>query len=134
MPCPCLNCAPRYCRALDKFLCKLYRPWTVGNAAVKLAVNEIGAAAKEQTGRGSHAKIVSQIHPRNLMSMRVVKREEQQPNHPAVARHSAFPHPQDRQWRAQHFGIVKENVTEPPANDDAEKRGAGNEVSDSLHG
>src|SRR5437762_9531903 len=128
------NCAVRFCRVIEQFFWKLYRPWTVGNATVKLAVNEIGAAAKEQTDRRSHAKIVSQIHPRNLMSMRVIKGEEQQPNHPAVARHSAFPHPQDRQWRPQHFGIVKENVTEPPANDDAEKGGAGDEVSDSLHG
>src|SRR5205823_1009213 len=128
------NCAVRFCRMFEQFFWKLDRPGNAGNATVKLAVNEISAAAKEQTDRRSHAKIVSQIHPRNLMSVRVVKGEEQQPNHPAVARHSAFPYSQDRQWRAQHFGIVKENVTEPPADDDAEKSGAGNEVSDPLHG
>src|SRR5438067_138862 len=127
------NCAVRFCRMVEQFFWKLDRPGNAGNATVKLAVNEISAAAKEQTDRRSHAKIVSQIHPRNLMSVRVVKGEEQQPNHPAVARHSTFPHPQDRQWRAQHFGIVKEDVTEPATDDDAEKRGTSNKISYSFH-
>ena len=68
------------------------------------------------------------------MPMGVIKGEEQQPDHPTVARHSAFPHPQDRQRRAQHFGIIKENVTEPSTDDDTEKRGPSNKVSDFCHG
>ena len=70
------NCTVRFCRVIEQFFWKLYRPWTVGNATVKLAVNEIGAAAKEQTNRRCYAEIVAKIPPRNFMPMRVVKREE----------------------------------------------------------
>jgi len=51
-----------------------------------------------------------------------------------VARHSAFPHTQDRQWLAQHFGFVEKDVTEPTTDDHTEKRAARDEVSDSLRG
>src|SRR5215469_8450459 len=64
--------------------------------------------------------------------MRVIKSESQQAEHPAVAGHSALPDAQDRQWLAQHFRLVKENVTEPAANDHAKERAAGDKVADPL--
>ena len=49
-----------------------------------------------------------------------------------MARHATFPDAQDRERLAQHFGLVKENVAEAPANDHAKERAAGDEVADSL--
>ena len=115
---------------IKQFFWKLHCPRNASGAPVKLAVNEIGAAAEEQTDRRCDDEIVAQIQPRNLMSMRVIKREEQQPDHPAMTRHSAFPNSQDRNRGPQHFWIVKKNVTEPSTNDNAEKRCPSNKVSD----
>src|SRR4030095_10995096 len=36
------NCAVRFFRVIEQFFWKLYRPWTAGNATVKLTVNKIG--------------------------------------------------------------------------------------------
>ena len=60
--------------------------------------------------------------------MREVKRESEQTDHAAVTGHATFPHAQDRQWLAQHFRFVEENVTEPATNDHAKQRRTGNEV------
>ena len=49
-----------------------------------------------------------------------------------MARHAAFPDAQDRQRLAQHFRLVEENVAEPPANDHAKERAAGDKVAYAL--
>src|SRR6266568_4676427 len=132
----CAQCdrAIRFGGTIEQFFWKLHRPGNVCDAAIKFSIDEIGAAAKKQTKRRSHDKIVSQVHPRNFMSMRVVKSEEQQSDHPAVARHSAFPNSQDRQRLPQHFGFIEKNVTEPSPDNDSEKRRASNKVSDFCYG
>src|SRR5438128_843082 len=126
--------AIRFGGMIEQLLWKLHRPRKICDASIKFSVDEIGAAAKEQTNRRSHDQIIAQVHPRDFVPVRVVKSEEQQPKHPAVARHSAFPHSQDRQWLAQHFGFVEKDVTEPTTDDHTEKRAARDEVSDSLRG
>src|SRR6266487_2320831 len=107
---------------IEQLLWKLHCPRNGCDTPIKLSVDEIRAAAQEQTNRRGHGEIVGQIQPRNFMSMRIVKSEEQQPDHAAVARHSAFPDAQDRQRLAQHFGSIEKNVTEPSTDDDPEKR------------
>src|ERR1700693_5960959 len=74
---------------------KLHRPGNIGRSPVKLAVDEIGAAPKEQTERRSDDEIIAQISPRKLVAARIKEREEKYAEHAAVARHSAFPDPQD---------------------------------------
>src|SRR4029453_5169790 len=98
------------------------------NSSVKLAVDEVGAAAKEQTERCSHNQVFAQVSPRDFVPMGIVKGEEQHPDHPAMARHSAFPDAPDRQWLAQHFRFVEENVPKPATNDHTEERAAGDKV------
>src|SRR5438067_8953087 len=126
--------AIRFCGMIEQLLWKLHCPGNICDASIKFSVDEIGAAAKEQTNRRSYDQIIAQVRPRDFVPVRVVKSEEQQPEHPAVARHSAFPHTQDRQWLAQHFGFVEKDVTEPTTDDHTEKRAARDEVSDSLRG
>src|SRR5205814_10552362 len=95
-PCARCNCAVRFRGMIEQFFWKLHCPRNASGASIKLTVNEIGAAAEEQTNRRCDDEIVAQIQPRNLMSMRVVKREEQQPKPAAMTRHSTFPNSQDQ--------------------------------------
>src|SRR4029450_5188377 len=118
------DCALCFGRMIEQLFWKLHCPGNICNAPVKFAVDEIGAAAKEQTKRRGYDKIVAQVQPRDFGPMGIVKSEKQHPDHPAMARHSAFPYPQDRQRLAQHFRFVEENVPEAATNDDTEKRAA----------
>src|SRR5437016_6856027 len=118
---------------IEQLLRELHRPWNICHAPVKLAIDEIRAAAKEQTKRRGYDKIVAQVQPRDFVPMGIVKSEKQHPDHPAMARHSAFPYPQDRQRLAQHFRFVEKDVAEPATNDDTEKRAAGDKVSNLFH-
>src|SRR2546427_5142086 len=126
--------AIRFGRIIEKLFWKLHRPRNICDAPVKFSIDEISAAAKEQTNRRSYDQIVAQVQPRDFVPMRVIESEEQQPDHPAMARHSAFPHAQNRQRLAQHFGLVEKDVTEPTANDHTEKGAPRDEISDSLGG
>src|SRR5439155_22499459 len=130
----CGHRAIRFGRMIEKLFWKLHRPRNICDAPIKFTIDEISAAAKEQTNWRSYDQIVAQVHPRNLVPMRVIKSEEQQPDHPAMARHSAFPHAQNRQRLAQHFGLVEKDVSEPTANDHTEKGAPRDEISDSLGG
>src|SRR6266571_1189732 len=87
------------------------------------------AAAKEQSERRGHTKIVAQVPPRNFVTTRVIKCESQQPDHSAVTRHSTLPNTQDRQRLAQHLRFVEKNVTEPPADDHAKERATSDEIA-----
>ena len=78
-------------------------------------------------------RLSPRFSPRDFVPMGKVKSEKQHPDHPAMARHSAFPYPQDRQRLAQHFRFVEENVTEPTTNDHTEKRAARDKVSNLFH-
>ena len=49
-----------------------------------------------------------------------------------MAGHPAFPDAQDRPRLAQHFRLVKENVTQPTADDHTKQRAAGDKVAQSL--
>ena len=125
------NGAVGFRRMIEQFFRKLHRPGNVGRAPVKFAVDEIGAAPEEQPERRSHAKVVGEIGPGKFVPTRVIKREEQEADHPAVAGHSAFPHAQNRQWLAQHFRFVEKNVTEPATDDHAEERATRDEIAHS---
>src|SRR3954451_14372932 len=99
---------------IDQFLWKLHRPRNITDPSVKLTIHEVRALSEEQSQRRSYDEIIAEIQPRNFVTSRVIKREEQQPEHPAVTRHAAFPDAQDRQRLAQHFWLVEENVAETP--------------------
>src|SRR6266478_5738440 len=86
----------RFLRMIEQFLWKLHRPGNVRDAPIQFAVDEIGAASKEQANRRSYDQIVAQVRPRDFVLVRVVQREGQQAKHPAVARHSPFPYAQNR--------------------------------------
>src|SRR4029453_18200809 len=118
---------------IEQLFWKLHCPGNICNAPVEFAVDEIGAPAKEQTKRRGYDKVVAQVHPRDFVPMGIVKSEKQHPDHPAMARHAAFPYPQDRQRLAQHFRFVEENVPEAATNDHTEKGAAGDKVTNLLH-
>src|SRR4249920_3118002 len=101
--------------------------------AVKLAVNEVRCPPEEQSDWGDHDEVVAEIGPRNFVSPRVPIGEDDQPDHPAVARHPSFPNAHDRERIAQHFRTIKEHVAEAAAEHHAKKRGPGNEVSNLLN-
>src|SRR4029077_10973049 len=105
---------------IEQFLRELHRPRNIGDPPVQLAIDKIRASSEEQSHRRRYDEIVAKIQPRNFVTARVVKREEQYTEHPAMTRHPALPNAQDRQRLAQHFRLVEENVAETPADDHAE--------------
>src|SRR5437867_9070083 len=128
----CSHGALRFLGMVEQFLWKLHRPRNTRDTPIELAVDEIGAAPEEQTDRRSNDQIVAEVRPRDFVPVRVVKGEQQQAKHPAVAGHAALPDAQDRQRLAQHFWFIEENVAEASANDHAKERAAGDKVADSL--
>ena len=102
----------------------------MSSAAVKLAVDEIGAAPEKKAKRCRNDQIIAQIEPGDLVSAGKIKSERQHSQHPAVTRHSAFPYAQDRQWLTQHFRLVEQNVTEAAAQEHPNQRRAGDEIPD----
>src|SRR5262249_56094394 len=99
---------------IEQFLRELYCPRNICDPPVKLAINEIRAAPEEQSEWRGHNQIVAQIHPRDFVAARVVKREQQQGQHTAVARHAAFPNAQDRQRLPHHFPLLEKKQTQGP--------------------
>ena len=97
---------------IEQFFRELHCPPDIGGASIKFAVNEIGAATKEQTDWRGDDDIIAKIQPGNLVTARVIQTEEQNAHHAAVARHTAFPDAEDRHRLAQHFRFVEKNVTE----------------------
>src|SRR5205085_3338250 len=112
---------------------KLHRPRYVRRPTIKLAIDEIGATPEKQTDWRGHNQIVAEIHPRDFLAPGIINREREQAEHSTVTRHSAFPHPKDRYRRAQHFRLIKQNVTEPATEDHAKERGTGDEVANFCH-
>src|SRR5262249_42422248 len=110
---------------IEQFLRELYCPRNICDPPVKLAIDEIRAAPEEQSEWRGYNQIAAEIHPGVFVATRVEKREQQQPQHPAVARHAPSPNAQDRQRLAQHSRLVKKNVPGAPADDHPEKRAAG---------
>ena len=82
-------------RAIEDFLREKHRPRDVSGAAVELAVDEVRAASEEESDRSHDDEIIAEIGPRNLVPPGVVKGERDQPEHAAMARHSAFPNPKN---------------------------------------
>ena len=89
------DCALGFLGMIEQFLRELHRPRNICDAAIKFAVDEIGAAAEEQTDRRRNDQIIAEISPRDFVTVGVIQGEQQQPKHPAVARHAAFPDAQD---------------------------------------
>src|SRR5207249_4417159 len=56
-----------------------------------------------------------------------------QPEHSAVARHSALPDAGHRERIAQHFRMIEQDVAEPAAQHDPEERPPGDEVTHLLN-
>ena len=81
---------------IEQFLWELHRPLNTCDPPVKFAVNEIGAASKEQTNRRSNNQVVAVVHPRDFVTLCVVQGEKQQAKHPAVTGHAALPDAEDR--------------------------------------
>jgi hypothetical protein len=67
----------RFLRMIEQFLWKLHCPGNIRDAPIKLAIDEVGAAPKEQTNRRSNDKVVAEIHPRDLVPVRVIEGESQ---------------------------------------------------------
>src|ERR1043166_1553262 len=82
---------------IEQFFRELHPPARICYPAVKLAIDKIRAAAEEQTHRRGHDEIIAEVQPGNVMSARVIEREQQSEEHTAVARHAAFPNLQDRE-------------------------------------
>src|SRR4029077_168477 len=85
------NCASSFLRMIEQFLRELHCPGNIADPTVKLAINEVRPPPEEQPNRRRYDEIVAEVQPRNFVTARVVKREQQQAQHPAVTRHSAFP-------------------------------------------
>src|SRR5436309_12530150 len=127
--CARCDCALRFLRMIEQLLRKLHCPWNVRDAPVQLAVNEVCAPPEKQSHRRCYDQIIAKIQPRNLVTARVIKREQQYPNYTAVTGHAPLPDTQDRQRLAQHVRLVEENVTETPANDYTEQGTTGDEIA-----
>src|SRR2546421_6072743 len=113
-----------------ELLRKLHCPGNICRAAVKLAINEIGAPSKEKTDWRGHDQVVAQVGPGEFVPPRIIKREREKTKHSAVARHSAFPHAKDRKRFAQHLRFVEKNEAQSSSDNDAEERSAGDEIAD----
>src|SRR5262249_17727820 len=112
---------------IEQFLRELYCPRNICDPPVKLAIDEIRAASEEQSEWRGYTEMAAKIHQGDLGAAREEKREQQQAQHTAVARHAAFPNAKNRQRLAQHFRLEKKNVAEAPADDHPEKGAAGDE-------
>src|SRR5205085_7345520 len=119
----------RLANVFSELFWKLHRPRDICHPTIKLAIDEIGAAPEKQTNWRGHNQIVAQIHPRDFLAPGIINREREQAEHSTVTRHSAFPHPKDRDRRAQHLRLIEQNVTEPATEDHAKERGTGDEVA-----
>src|SRR5438034_472731 len=126
------HCTLRFLRMIEQFFWELHCPGNIRDPPIKLAVDEISAAPEEQPDRRGHNKIIAQVRPRDFVPVRVIKSENQQAEHPAVAGHPAFPDAQDRQRLAQHFWLVEKNVAKATADDYTEQRATGDKVANSL--
>src|SRR5438132_12983987 len=67
----------RFLRMIEQFLWKLHCPGNIRDPPIKLAIDEVRAAPKEQTNRRSNDKVVAEIRPRDLMPVRVIEGESQ---------------------------------------------------------
>ena len=74
-------------------------------------------------------KIVAEIRPGKFVPSRIKKREKKQTDDPAMARHPAFPNFENRKRLAQHFRLIKQDVSESASNHHAEKRSPGDKVA-----
>ena len=75
----CARCDCTFCflRMIEQFLRELHRPRNIGDPPVQLAINEVRASSEEQSYRRRYDEIVAEIQPRNFVTTRVVKREQQ---------------------------------------------------------
>ena len=62
---------------IEQFLRELHRPRNIRDPPVQLAIDEVGASSKEQSERRRYDQIVAEIQPRNFVTARVIKREQQ---------------------------------------------------------
>src|ERR1043166_6257300 len=92
---------------IEQFFRELHPPARICYPAVKLTIDKIRAAAEEQTHRRGHDEIIAEVQPGNVMSARVIEREQQNPDHSAVARHAAFPNLQDRERLPPQYRLLE---------------------------
>src|SRR6185369_8310957 len=71
----CGDCALRFGGMIEQLFWELHCPGNICDAPVKFAVDEIGAAAKEQTERRGYDQIVAQVRPRDFVPTGKVKSE-----------------------------------------------------------
>ena len=97
-------------------------PRQIGRAAPQFAVHEIREASKEQSKGRRYRHIIANAEQVQTVLLREVPQADHDTEEATVERHTAFPKLQHRHGIAEHLGLVKEDVTEPPAQDDAERR------------
>ena len=98
------------------------RPRHAGDAAPQLAVHEIGEPAEEQPERRAARDIIGDAQRRQAVAPREPQDADHRAQRAAVERHAALPQLQRPQRLAQHGGIVEQDIGDPAAQNDAERR------------
>jgi hypothetical protein len=104
-------------------------PRNAGHPAIQLAVDEIRTAAEKQSDGRDNTEIIARIRPGQFVPTRINEGEDDDADDATVARHSAFPNPQNRNRIPQHLGLVKKDVTEAAADHHSEERDPGDEIA-----
>ena len=110
---------------------KDHRPRGICNARrppVKLAIDEICKPPEQHAQRHVDRNIVAYAQPIKLVAPRHKSDRDQNAKHAAVKAHPAIPHSQDFPAHKalafetdEQFGLVKQDITQPAAKDDAKR-------------
>ena len=94
---------------------KLDGPESIGHAAIKLSVDEVGTAPEKDSHRSHHHKIVSKIPERKMVPASVPDRVKSQPQNASMTGHPPFPNTKENQRIVKKLiSIIKKHVSETP--------------------
>ena len=103
-------------------------PRNIRDFPVEFAVDEVGDAAKKKSQCGGSRNQITHGKKRDVVPARKQDECEQDSDEATVARHTALPHPQQREGIAENrLGLIEQKITEPPSEHHA-KHDVGDEI------